>query len=146
MQKRFFLCHNNTVEGTVQVLMYEGQVATCLQALADYLLLPFLLLPHHTQVVNVLEQRAHPTHIAWKGGALLAALDAGRENWLPRHQWVQGGMVLRAPTNPKLAKQVKAGPNSAGTPVSAAANSLSTAAAGRHAKLCYYIKAEQGQL
>lgn len=107
------------------------------------LLLTLLLL---MQVVNVLEQRAHPTHIAWKGAALLAALDAGRENWLPRHQWVQGGMVLRPPVAAKAGKQAKTGQNGAGTPAAAASNSLSTAAAGRHAKLCYYIKAEQGQL
>lgn len=101
------------------------------------------------QVVNVLEHRGHPSHIAWKGGALLAALDAGRENWLPRHQWVQGGMVLHAPDAVKTLKHPKqglAGAAAAGAPGVAGASGLSAAAAGRHAKLCYYIKAEQGQL
>eukprot|EP00775_Hariotina_reticulata_P009147 gene9147-9315_t len=39
------------------------------------------------QVVSVLEPRAHPAHIVWFGGALLAALDSGRENWTSRQQF-----------------------------------------------------------
>eukprot|EP00879_Flechtneria_rotunda_P025865 GHRR01027519.1.p1 GENE.GHRR01027519.1~~GHRR01027519.1.p1 ORF type:complete len:299 (+),score=85.06 GHRR01027519.1:229-1125(+) len=84
------------------------------------------------QLVSVLEPKAYPAHIAWKGGALLAALDSGRENWLPKEQWVQGGMAFPS-GNP--------GKPGAGH---IAGGSLANAAAGRHAKLCYYLKAEQG--
>jgi len=138
------------------------------------LLLTYLHLPcccFHWQVVSCLEPRAEPAHVAWKGAALLAALDAGRENWLPRHQWVDGGMVLPAPPAAKgatgaaaAAAAAAASKKAAGAGAAAAAagagsagagagsggatgsGSNSTAAAGRHTKLFYYCRAEQGML
>lgn len=83
------------------------------------------------QVVSTLEPRAEPAHVTWKGAALLAALDSGRENWLPRHQWVDGGMSVPAP-------------KTAAAAVPAGVGSNCTAAAGRHTKLFYYCRAEQG--
>jgi hypothetical protein len=73
--------------------------------------------------------------VTWKGAALLAALDSGRENWLPRHQWVDGGMT--EPSAPKTA-------GAAAAAVPAGVGSNCTAAAGRHTKLFYYCRAEQG--
>jgi hypothetical protein len=103
-----------------------------------------LLLMHLSQVVNVLEHRAHPSHIAWKGGALLAALDATRDNWMPRHQWVAGGMLLPPPVTQAAAAQA-GGPAGMQQQLGpGAGTTLSTAAAGRHAKLFYYCKAESG--
>jgi hypothetical protein len=118
----------------------------------------------HAQVVSTLEPRAEPAHVTWKGAALLAALDSGRENWLPRHQWVDGGMVLPAPAAkgpskgsagaaamPKKAAGAAAaaalGGGAAGSGGAAAGSgSNSVAAAGRHTKLFYYCRAEQGML
>lgn len=107
-----------------------------------------------TQIVSTLEPRAEPAHVTWKGAALLAALDSGRENWLPRHQWVDGGMVLPAPGAAGGAAQKGAGLTAAAASggaggsggAAAGAAASSTAAAGRHTKLFYYCKAEQGML
>lgn len=114
------------------------------------------------QVVSSLEPRAEPAHVAWKGAALLAALDAGRENWLPRQQWVDGGMVLPAPVSAgaagagggaaaaggaaakKASSAAEAAGGSGGSAASTGSNSV--AAAGRHTKLFYYCRAEQGML
>lgn len=44
------------------------------------------------QAVSVLEiGGGDPRSTAWRGGALLGALDAGRESWLLREQWVAPG-------------------------------------------------------
>lgn len=119
------------------------------------------------QVVSTLEPRAEPAHVTWKGAALLAALDSGRENWLPRHQWVDGGMVLPAPAaakKPSAAAAAGSGPGGkkaaaaataaaasgggvAGSGGAAAgAGSNAAGAASRHTKLFYYCRAEQGLL
>jgi hypothetical protein len=114
------------------------------------------------QVVSTLEPRAEPAHVTWKGAALLAALDSGRENWLPRHQWVDGGMVLPAPVAKTPAAAAAAGSGPGGKKAAAAAasgvgvagsggaaagaGSNTTSAAGRHTKLFYYCRAEQGLL
>jgi hypothetical protein len=118
----------------------------------------------HAQVVSTLEPRAEPAHVTWKGAALLAALDSGRENWLPRHQWLDGGMVLPAPAAKGPSKGAAAAaaavPKKASGAAAAAAlggaagsggaaagtGSNSVAAAGRHTKLFYYCRAEQGML
>lgn len=101
--------------------------------------------------------------MTYKGAALLAALDAGRENWLPRHQWVDGGLVLPGPQavagkqQPATAAAAAgaAGKKGAGTASGGGAGggasgtgtgSNCTAAAGRHTKLFYYCRAEQGVL
>jgi hypothetical protein len=74
-------------------------------------------------MVNVLEPKCDPRHTAWRGAALLAALDSlanGRAPWLQRSQWEAGG--------------------AGGGPVAGRAG----AAANRHARLFAALRAQQG--
>ena len=76
-------------------------------------------------MVNALEPKGDARTAAWRGAAVLAALDAtaagGRDHWLARRQWdadaAAGGGGGAAPA---------------------------WAAPSRHAKLFAYLKAQQG--
>jgi hypothetical protein len=77
-------------------------------------------------MVNVLEPKCDPRHTAWRGAALLAALDStasGRDLWLQRRQWAVG----------------EAGGGEAGAPPGRAAS-----AANRHARLFGSLRSQQG--
>jgi hypothetical protein len=64
---------------------------------------------------------------------------------MPRHQWVAGGMVLPPPATQAAAAAQAGGPAGLQQQLGpGAGTTLSTAAAGRHAKLFYYCKAESG--
>lgn len=110
------------------------------------------------QIVSTLEPRAEPAHIVWKGAALMAALDGGRENWLLRHQWVEGGMTQQPPAARAEAAAAAAKAALGGSTLAAGTAGVGgggaavlgpsnvSAAAGRHTKLFYYCRGEQGLL
>ncbi|WJX18767.1 Actin-like protein arp9 [Trifolium repens] len=42
--------------------------------------------------VEVIQSRANPTFVSWKGGAILGVLDVGRDAWINREDWIQNGV------------------------------------------------------
>ncbi|KAH1230114.1 Actin-related protein 9 [Glycine max] len=42
--------------------------------------------------VEVLQSRANPTFVSWKGGAILGVLDLGRDAWISREDWIHNGV------------------------------------------------------
>ncbi|KAI3915451.1 hypothetical protein MKW92_031925 [Papaver armeniacum] len=44
--------------------------------------------------VEVLPSRSDPTSLSWKGGAILAMLDFGREAWIHREDWIRNGIHI----------------------------------------------------
>lgn len=42
--------------------------------------------------VEVLQSRSNPTFVSWKGGAILAVLDLGRDAWISREDWIHNGI------------------------------------------------------
>ncbi|XP_026400998.1 actin-related protein 9-like [Papaver somniferum] len=44
--------------------------------------------------VEVLPLRSDPTSLSWKGGAILAMLDFGREAWIHREDWIRNGIHI----------------------------------------------------
>ncbi|KAJ1383944.1 Actin family [Sesbania bispinosa] len=42
--------------------------------------------------VEVLQSRTDPTFVSWKGGAILAVLDLGRDTWINREDWINNGV------------------------------------------------------
>ena len=123
--------------------------------------------------MSALEPRQLPQDTIWKGGVLLGVLDASRDNWVMRHQWVEGGATAAAeaaaaaiaagdgapaaaaggagegarggtpaPANRTGggASSQKSGPSGGGVQPSIREGAIGT----RHAKLFYYVKAQQG--
>ncbi|KAI4345773.1 hypothetical protein L6164_012869 [Bauhinia variegata] len=44
--------------------------------------------------VEVLQPRANPTFVPWKGGAILGVLDFARDAWLHREDWIRNGIHI----------------------------------------------------
>ncbi|KAG5554433.1 hypothetical protein RHGRI_012083 [Rhododendron griersonianum] len=42
----------------------------------------------------VLQSRANPAMVPWKGGAILGVLDFGREAWIHREDWIRNGIHI----------------------------------------------------
>lgn len=42
--------------------------------------------------VEVIQSRANPTFVSWKGGAILGVIDVGRDAWINREDWIQSGI------------------------------------------------------
>ncbi|KAG5554432.1 hypothetical protein RHGRI_012083 [Rhododendron griersonianum] len=53
-------------------------------------------IPSHEAIdtVEVLQSRANPAMVPWKGGAILGVLDFGREAWIHREDWIRNGIHI----------------------------------------------------
>ncbi|GAB2266650.1 Actin-like protein arp9 [Dionaea muscipula] len=44
--------------------------------------------------VEVLQPRTNPAYVSWKGGVVLGILDFGKEAWIYRQDWIEGGVFV----------------------------------------------------
>ncbi|XP_038877353.1 actin-related protein 9 [Benincasa hispida] len=42
--------------------------------------------------VEVLQSRTNPSFVSWRGGAIIGVLDFGRDAWIHREDWINGGI------------------------------------------------------